>query len=228
MKKIIILVIFCVFISGAALADEDFISYSVQLSPTDLKIEEIGEGRAVYQRVTISENNLSLREPRYPELPLVAVHLVIPADKDVEGVEVLRDVKENIPGQFTIYPAQKSVRYGTERVFIPPNRLAYSSSASYPGEIVKIKSEGYLSGSRIVTLHVYPLEYIPSQKQLILHPLIEFKVNLKDRSLQDPEVQSQMQIEENIRENKSAEGKAIIKSMLTKIVGNPQSIATLY
>ncbi|MEW6686862.1 MAG: C25 family cysteine peptidase, partial [Candidatus Edwardsbacteria bacterium] len=62
--------------------------------------------------------------------------------------------------------------------FVPPDSGTYGSSSPYPGKLVEILDDGYMMGFHFVSLKIYPLQYIPVARKLILYTNISFTVDL--------------------------------------------------
>lgn len=114
-----------------------------------------------------------------PQLPVKVIQFAIDPDKTLSGVDIVEDEARPIEGLFNIYPAQK-IRLLTEaRIFTEPDSATYSSSSSYPPERVKLICQSVCHGITIVTVAVYPLEYVPAERKLILHTHIIVRLTEK-------------------------------------------------
>ena len=172
----------------------------------------------------ILPNCIATIEPGKPQLPLKVLHFAIDQDKEVSGIEIIADTNEEIQGKYNIYPAQKPTRMDEKIEFTPPNLSIYNSSESYPESRVEIKAKGSLSGTKIVTVHLYPLEYIPAKKKLILHTTMRFKVVQKNKSSPRANIQTEATTAiQSVGKNSGMENDTI-KSMLKKVIANPKYV----
>jgi len=215
---IILSVIFCCLLTNWVFAAEKTLFYEIEFSKEDLSFGE-SDG---YDTVNLPGCVLS-RDVGKPQLPLKVLHFVIDQNKEVDRVILITDIKEEIPGIFNIYPAQKSVRFGERYESTQPDPVVYSSFKGYPEERVKVKLEGSLNGLNIATIHIYPLEYIPAQKKLILHRQLKFKVIEKERLRIDKTIQT-----DRIMSSKSQQGIGAMIEFLNRVVANPQDIKDGY
>lgn len=184
-------------------------TYQLNFSTDDLAFSRLSD----YDAVKLA-GCFSTRDVGKPELPFKVLQFALDYDKELESAEVVSDFKEPIRGIFNIYPAQESVRFTEAREFTEPDQTAYASAKAYPESTVEVVSQGVLSGINIVTIHVYPLEYIPAQKRLLLHSNLKLKITQKKKI-------SSSKIPSSIT-SKSLKGKETLSNYLTKIVINPQ------
>jgi hypothetical protein len=112
-----------------------------------------------------------------PRLPRAALHVLMPPGATVTRVEVTSCESKQLPGTYDIFPAQLPIpisHIGTSHRFAPPNPAVYSSNTPYPERIVECTGTGTMSGYRIASLLVHPLQYIPSEGKLTLHENVRF------------------------------------------------------
>ena len=180
-------------------------------------VDEMSFGRENgYDTVTLPDCIFTI-DPGKPRLPLKVLHFAIDRDKDISDIEIITDTTEEIQGEYNIYPAQKPTRMDQKPELTPPDKATYNSSESYPESRVEIKAKGSLSGTKLVTVHVYPLEYIPVEKKLILHTTMKFRIVQESKSTLSPQ-SVQLVAKRTVKSNDT------IKSMLEKIVANPEYI----
>ena len=189
--------------------------YELSFSADDISFSKL-EG---YDAVELPDC-IFTRDAGKPRLPSKIIHFALDDDKKPYKVEIASDIHEEIEGTYNLYPAQESVPYGEERVFTPPDPSVYKLHRSYPKRVVEIKAQGCLSGTNIASLNIYPLQYIPGRKKLVLHTNITVKLIQKTKDKADKEIQKQLKR----RISKTPKGKKTIKEMLNKLVVNPESI----
>jgi len=123
---------------------------------SDKKIEEIGK----------------------PELPVYRVSYVLPVDAVVTGVTFKNKSKQKLDGSFYLYPAQEPIATdGSKDVkFAAPDSKVYESNTPYPNKLYDIESDCFLQGYHVVTLRIYPFEYIPKNRTLNYYSNLEYTV----------------------------------------------------
>lgn len=166
------------------------VSHSVIFTQNNAQFSSIiGEDGVDYQRINFTQTH-SMQELGNPELPEMYIKLIVPSDKDVEGITINSLMQENIPGDYLVYPVQYPVPLQDDKKppFVKPNPSVYSSDDLYPAKTVKFVRDGYFDGSNhIVIVAVYPYQYKPKSKKLIFNSSIEFTLNMqsgKSRSIQ--------------------------------------------
>ncbi len=160
-KKIGIFII----ILTALLSTEELVK-TMDFSTNDLLFMKQNE----YDCVTIqgAKDNFEIGRPN---LPVKVIHLVIPDNAEVQGIQFISTPVE-LAGVYKIVPVQRPFSF--DDVEIEPMTL--DSSQIYPQEIAKISNIGYFAGNKIVSVLVYPLQYLPVQGKLILNKNIQLTV----------------------------------------------------
>lgn len=168
-KTILILVVICI----SYCANGQF-SRTITTSQSELGFST----KDGYDLISLP-NNQFLDEVGSPKLPVLTFNYVLPVEAEITGIEVLNYSKEQINGTFDIYPAQPlTVPDGSiPPPFAEPNEQIYSSSNPYPGKLTEINADNYIMGFKIVSIKIYPLEYIPISQQVYLYSSIEFAIN---------------------------------------------------
>jgi hypothetical protein len=139
---------------------------TINFSEHDLNIQKIGE----YSLVRL--NGLtSYQEIGAPIVPAALYNILIPADAEVTGIQVVSQREQTIAGEFYLYPGQMPKPITTDNIdntFIEPDQSIYSSSQVYPVKVVDYSSTGNKSGYRICSYAVFPVRYIPAEQKLSL------------------------------------------------------------
>jgi len=170
MKRIIFLVITVI---GSVAFSNAQISDNITLNVNDLMFLK----NRTYDVISINEDTFT-DEIGSPQLPVKVISYVLPYNSTVTSITINSVSLENLSGVFYIYPAQPP-RYldGSEPTpFVEPNQTIYGSSMPYPSGTVEIISDNYTYGYHVVTLKVYPIEYIPINKEIYLRN-ITFTIN---------------------------------------------------
>jgi len=147
-----------------------------------------------------------------PSLPRASFSLLIPQGAEVIDVEVISVDKEVISGEYDIYPTQHPQPFIKGKVFpfVEPDKNIYTQATPYPEKIIESSHTGSMSGYRLASLLIYPIQYIPKDKQLIFYSRIKFRVTYK----------------ENVRSlnTKTEKQKMIFEERVKKLVLNPEDI----
>ncbi len=149
---------------------------TLSFSPSEVGISQ-AEG---YQRVSVP-GGVVTGEVGGPETPCVPVRMVIPPSATVEKVEVTEVREEVLPGSYDIVPVQPGRPFSVPAgPFVSPDPAIYRSVAPLPGRYVEVAGTGTKCGYRIAGTMVYPLQYVPAKKQLILATRLVLKVTYRE------------------------------------------------
>ncbi len=152
----------------------------IDFSPTSLSIAA-SDG---FDRVILRGCDLS-SDVGSPQLPVRSVFIAIPRSAQVEGVEVVSVETEEIPGRYLVFPAQAPQILPMVGVparpveFVQPDLSVYGQTTAWPPELVEVGKIGNLLGYRIVGLTLHPVQYIPSEKRLLLHKRLDVRVKYR-------------------------------------------------
>jgi len=110
------------------------------------------------------------REIGKPALPAKSVFVALPANSELTGIEVVSCRTKTLPGEYIILPARPPIptMAGAAAGFVPPSSV-YDSSDMYPDAVCGGASVGSLRGYKILSFRVFPLQYTPAERRLILH-----------------------------------------------------------
>jgi hypothetical protein len=132
------------------------------------------------------------RDVSEPALPMKSIYLVIPPRAKITDITILSAEKIAIKGEYNILPAQPPVPTSasasaftlayrnpndTNTKFTAQKASVYSSSEMYPGEIFRYTGEGNLRGHKIVSITLFPVQYLPAEKSLTFYTNITLCVN---------------------------------------------------
>ena len=149
------------------------ISDKLKIDKLDLKSEKIkGFDRIDWK------SDYTTREIGNPELPVYRVSYVLPIDAVVTGVSFKIKEKEKLERQFDIFPVQEPMPTENTKPqqFAEQNNTIYSSTAPYPNKLYDIESDEIFQGYHILTLSIYPFEYIPKVKVLNFYSNLEYSI----------------------------------------------------
>jgi hypothetical protein len=122
--------------------------------------------------------------PGSPFLPVKILRVAIPSGATVQ--RVVGDQTSYLLGIYNILPAQQVVRPGTSAAFMGPDPSYYKRQTRYPSQVVEHVGTGTMRGYTLVTLKVYPLQYIPANKQVYLNHDITINVEWAEHAGEVP------------------------------------------
>lgn len=174
MKKHLLTFLFvCTFLGLCAQTNEQ-----ISIDLNKITVEANGE----FVSLSYSDAKL-MDEVGAPQLPVILKTFVIPVDAEVTGVKINSSSKQKLPGNFYIYPAQPPIPLngiGDSGPF-HLNELLYKSLQVYPENKVQILRDEFELGYHIVTVGIYPIEYIPGERKVNVCDInfsIEYNTNL--------------------------------------------------
>ncbi len=124
------------------------------------------------------KSGYTTREIGNPELPVYRVSYVLPIDAIVTGVNFKFKEKQKQENAYDIFPVQLPVTTDNSELvkFTVPNKTVYSTNTPYPNKLYTIESDEFFQGYHIVTLRIYPFEYIPKDKVLNYYSNLEYSI----------------------------------------------------
>lgn len=157
--------------AGSVIREFNFPKYN-------LNIERAGE----YSIIHLNGCDAYTQEIGNPMLPIASVNLLIPATAEITNIEIL-DVQQNeLSGDYVIYPVQepKPISYQGAVSRVEPNQAVYNSAKLYPSNISEIVPSGCKSGFRIGSVLLYPVQYLPNDKKLMLNEKITVRIDYEE------------------------------------------------
>jgi len=115
-----------------------------------------------------------------PELPLVVVRFALPDGYEAVDVIATAGSQRTLATGLTVRPVQPQVplsRLGDAK-WRDPDPAIYSSRSPYPRSAAALLDSGIMSGTRIATVAVYPVQYLPADGTLLLNEDIDLEVRL--------------------------------------------------
>jgi hypothetical protein len=129
-----------------------------------------------YTRISFKDDDLHIEELGKPFLPAKLVYHIIPPNAEVTKVRAISKSRIVLEDQYDIIPTQTPKSIKDEFEWVEPDQETYASSKPYPNELVKYTGSGYLAGYKIASFLIYPLQYSPLNKELILHTKVEISI----------------------------------------------------
>ncbi|HSP87315.1 MAG TPA: C25 family peptidase propeptide domain-containing protein, partial [Ignavibacteriaceae bacterium] len=112
-----------------------------------------------------------------PMMPVGSIRVLLPFGMEVNSVRIISTVERTLEGEYYIYPIQyPEIVVGENGEFVEPKKEIYSSEEYYPGKLAEFICESYFREYNIAEILVYPLQYIPSNRQLILNTEINIEI----------------------------------------------------
>lgn len=176
---------FCLFFCGLALGGDATIRIhrgpdgdTEILGRIEFYPHELSFGRTLAYDTVALEECVYTPEIGRPMLPVTAVRVAVPTDFLATGVEILNVTRQELPGCYSIFPAQQALPVSVARSasLTLPDAEAYASAGAYPAAVFELDRQFDLAGQPIVVLRAYPLEYIPAAGRLNLRVSIEFRI----------------------------------------------------
>jgi hypothetical protein len=132
-----------------------------------------------YDLITVRGLDLS-RETGLPCLPVKTVSFYIPRGTTVKSIRLESVESTRLPGSYLIVPSQPEVPLvpGAAEEYALPDETVYSSSEPYPLSPVSQVDTGYMAGRQIASVRIFPLQYVPAEREVILNENMELVVEL--------------------------------------------------
>lgn len=159
----------------AAVVSAASISHTFVYSPTSLKLDQ-QDGHTIVDFAGLPH----IDRLGAPDLPVAPAQLLIPADAELTGFEIVDFREELIPGSYLIRPVQYPQAYTTNPLsfpFVQPNQSYYGST--FPPSPAELTSPGTKSGYQLVGFRVYPVRYNGATRQLSVVTQLTVKLTYK-------------------------------------------------
>ena len=183
------------------------INHTVSVNPSDLTFTKF-KG---YDLVKLKGCKFST-EIGAPMLPQLALQVLIPPSANVTNVEVRNTKAEILSGEYKIYPTQlpQPMLFEKQTEWVEPNSDIYSQTSPFPETLARCSHTGNMGGYRIAGILVYPVQYLPAQKKLILNSEIEIQITYKEEMADKPQ--------------KTLKEKTLFGKIIKKMVINPNMV----
>ena len=152
-----------------------------------------------------------------PQLPVKEIRIAVPDDIQIEAVCLEHLDTELIPGTYTLYPSQPPMTTNSEMIqerCLQVDSSAYRSSLSYPTTIVTFEGMTDLAGQSLGIIRISPLQYLPVEKQLLLHTKMTLVVMGKSGYV----------CGDYLPPSLNEQGRFLYESMVQDMVINPESV----
>jgi len=201
------------FFARPVVSDEGYeVRYMFEFSADELSFDKL-EG---YDIVTLKDGDF-LAELAKPMLPSKEIKIALPSGMAVTSVHVVNTEKEEIAGEYNIFPAQPPVKIGLsdrDIDFVEPDEQVYTSRQPYPSKLVEFVHQSDLAGQGIAILQLYPLQYVPSERRLTLYTSIALVI----------EGVGGYECAHYLSPNISERGRGTYEQMIKDMVQNPEDV----
>ena len=110
-----------------------------------------------------------------PAIPGYIVHLIANDNANI----AVNYKKPIILGEYDIPPLQPPAILSQKEVrTVGPDREIYESNKEYPGKTFERLKGGYIAGKKVKSILIYPLQYKPEDRQLILYQDVDIEGDL--------------------------------------------------
>ncbi len=160
---------------------------TVRVPWQDLKLNEVTIGGAVFSEVRLADW-VETSKPGTPKLPFITKQLGAPA-----GAEISLKVT---PGKSHEYALSSPVLPSARKEAVPPALGAsveglsnpelltiteadpeiYNSEGYYPTQLASISADGFMRQQRVVGISIFPVQYNPSRKVIIVYETIDVEI----------------------------------------------------
>ncbi len=119
-----------------------------------------------------------------PQLPAKLIHLNIPDGKKVTAIEIISANHEILKQNLLLLPCQPPQALSNEKRELKlqtPDSEIYQSNVPYPQQIVVLLNISEIQGKQVAGIVVYPLQYLPAQKQVRFYSEIRYRIQLENQ-----------------------------------------------
>ncbi len=173
-KSVLLLTILCIPI---AFLWAGTITKTFTYNQNEISINKINE----YDVVSLP-GCLNTYEEGNPLLPIGIYTVCIPSNATVTNIKIINKQSTELPGEYLIYPVQPGIPLNLTGpiTFQVPNPVIYNSAEPYPKNLVSYNPTGNKSGYRLCSFTLYPMQYLPQSKKLILHTSLQVKITYQE------------------------------------------------
>lgn len=117
----------------------------------------------------------------YPELPVYEVTYVLPVEAKVTDVKFINKERKLLKQGINIIPVNEKIPTIIKQTFssTQPINNYYNLDNIYPSVLYEVKEDGFIQGYHVITLRIYPFQYVPQSKMLYYYPKLEYSINYK-------------------------------------------------
>jgi hypothetical protein len=168
---------FCLLVPSVTLAVQASQTFSVEFSQYGMVAEERYLADETYDLLKIDDLGY-MKTAGHPCLPVKVLNIYVPEGNKIAGITVDAVSARDLPGEYRVLPAQREIPlmegFAAEPVL--PDETVYSLAEPYPARPARLTAGGSIGGRRISTIEVFPLQYVPAERRLILNEEIRVSV----------------------------------------------------
>ena len=159
----------------AALAASSF-THTVEFSSTDITTTQVA-GHDIIEMYGLR----STLELGHPELPVAFIRFALPDGMVAIEASAIVTQASVIPGRFEVRPVQPQIPFSLPMIpeWLDPAPSIYESPTPYPSTACRLMDTGNMSGHRITTVAVYPLQYNPTDGTLTLNETVTITIEFE-------------------------------------------------
>ena len=172
----------------------DTVSFDVALSTDDLALETVNFEGTEYIRVSFPDAAF-ISEPGQPELPYLSEMLGVPFGAEVQ-ISASASAPVRIPLDAPVLPAPSQEVISDWESLIStepqapqvresrlPDSAIYAAREAFPQELAKTLNDGVIRQQRVLSVGVYPLQYLPAENALLLYENVRVEVRFHASSV---------------------------------------------
>ncbi len=188
-KKILsTIIIFLLMISFCVSTNANIITKNKSIEADEIKlvydfekptIKKVFSNSEIFDRINIKglENNGNQGKPN---LPVKGAYILIPNGKTVEDININCE-KNKLNGKYLIEPVSKKTIISDEEKIVPKiDSKTYEMDTLFPSKPYEKIEIFSFRGYNILVLNIYPVQYLPSKKEIYYHNFIEFNIKLSN------------------------------------------------
>jgi len=125
------------------------------------------------------DNAMYLNDIGSPMIPSQDVQFALPAGMKATDIKIIDSSSQDLEGRYIVFPMQPPQTTDTmdEKVTeLQVNLVTYSSSSSYPGQLVRLLGQSDLYGQGIAHVLISPIQYRPSEQKLTVYTSITIQL----------------------------------------------------
>ena len=151
-----------------------------------------------------------------PDLPIYRVSYVLPIDATLTDIIFTTKTKQKTEQNYNIIPVQQPITTDNPNApaFTQPNKAVYQSTSPYPNKLYEIESDHFYMGYHVITLRIYPFEYLPLTQMLNYYTQMEFSINYSNAINKD----EMSPLTQNLHRAEQC------KSLVQSLVRNPDDV----
>ncbi len=187
---------------------------TIEFSESQIKFTKFGE----YDVIRMTDVGV-ISDLGKPVLPAKDVRIALPSGMRATHIEVHAANTITIPGTFYVMPGQppRPMLQNYVPQSVEPDYDTYHAKAAYPRRLATLEQQANLAGQQIAMISVYPLQYEPAKKKLILHTRIELTVHCAPMATADNPFVEQYHIF-------TERQRRLYQDMLATMVINPEAV----